>query len=126
MASPADRRYADSHEWHLLDDDILTLGISKFAVDELADVTYIEMKSAGTRVNPGDSVGEVESVKATSEIYTSVGGEIIEVNSELSDDPSVLNSDPYDQGWLCKIRVTDRSELDSLMDAATYDQKYST
>lgn len=126
MPSPADRRYSESHEWHKLEGSTLTLGISKFAVDELTDVTYVEIKPVGTKVGPGDAIGEVESVKATSEIYTAVGGEIIEVNRALSDDPAILNRDPYEAGWLCRIRVSDAAPLGGLMSHAEYDEKNPT
>lgn len=126
MASPADRKYAESHEWHKLDGHVVTLGISRFAVDELADVTYVEIKAVGSHVGAGEPVGEVESVKATSEVYSGVSGEIIDVNSSVSEDPSILNRDPYEDGWLCRIRLDDGATLDGLMDHATYDQKYAS
>lgn len=125
MSSPADRKYTDSHEWHKLEGDIVTLGLTKFAVDELTDVTYVEMKPKGTKVGAGGEVGEVESVKATSDVYCAAPGEIVEVNGALADDPSALNSDPYGAGWLCRIRVSDKSALQGLMDAAAYDRKYN-
>jgi glycine cleavage system H protein len=124
MPSPTDRRYTDSHEWLLADGDTVTLGITQFAINELTDITYAELKDAGTAINAGDSVGEVESVKATSDIYSPVSGEIVEVNAALADDPGVLNTDPYDGGWLVKIKVSDAGPLDALMDAAAYDEKY--
>lgn len=125
MPSPSDRRYSESHEWHKLEGDTLTLGLTKFAVDELTDVTYVEMKPVGTSVSAGDGVGEVESVKATSDVYTGVGGEIVEVNESLGDDPSAVNSDPYGAGWLVKIKVSDPSAFESLMDSGEYDKKHS-
>jgi len=126
MASPADRRYSESHEWHKLDGNVVTLGISRFAVDELTDVTYVEMREPGTPVEPGGSVGEVESVKATSDIYSAVGGEVIEVNERLADDPGLINRDPFGEGWLCRIRVTDTAPLNGLLTAEQYDEKYPT
>ncbi|MHC4976656.1 MAG: glycine cleavage system protein GcvH [Planctomycetota bacterium] len=126
MASPTDRRYSESHEWHKLDGDILTLGLSKFAIDELTDITYVELKPVGTSIDAGGEIGEVESVKATSDVYSSIAGEIIEVNESLDDDPSVLNSDPYEAGWLVRIKVSDTGGLDALMDSSTYDQKHSS
>ena len=124
MPSPTDRRYSESHEWFQLDGAVVTIGLTKFAVDELTDITYVEMKDAGTTVNVGDVVGEVESVKATSDVYAAIPGEIVETNAALSDDPSLINTDPYDAGWLVKIRTTDPSALDALMDQPTYDQKH--
>jgi len=124
MEVPADRRYSESHEWHLLEGDVLTLGLTQFAVDQLTDITYVEMKEAGTSVDAGDVVGEVESVKTTSDIYTVLGGEIMEINSELDDNPATLNTDPYGDGWLVKIKVTDTSALDALMDARAYTEAH--
>ncbi len=126
MNPPDDRTYSDSHEWHKLDGDIVTLGVTKFAVDELTDITYAEMKPAGTVIEAGGSIGEIESVKATADVYSAVGGEIVEVNPALESDPSVLNSNPYMDGWLVKLRVTDTAPLKSLMDAATYSSKHQT
>lgn len=125
MPSPADRRYTESHEWHKLDGDTVTLGLTQFAVDELTDVTYVEIKPVGTTIGAGGEVGEVESVKATSDVYCAAPGEIVEVNPKLADDPSLLNTDPYGDGWLCRIKVADAGPVEALMDAGAYDQKYS-
>lgn len=124
MGSPSDRMYSNSHEWHKMEGETLVLGISKFAVDALTDVTFVEMKKAGTKFGAGDVIGEVESVKTTSDVYCAVGGEILEVNKAVVDDPSLLNSDPYGKGWLVKIKVTDASGLSKLMDAGTYDKAH--
>jgi glycine cleavage system H protein len=124
MASPSDLKYTDSHEWLRVEGDIVTLGITTFAVNELTDITYVEMKGAGESIDAGDSVGEVESVKATSDIYSPVGGEIIEVNEALNDDPSLINNDAFGEGWLVKIKASDTSPADGLMDAGAYDDKY--
>ncbi|MEK6703031.1 MAG: glycine cleavage system protein GcvH [Planctomycetota bacterium] len=124
--SPSDRTYSQSHEWHKLDGDILTLGVTRFAVDALTDVTYVEMKKAGTKIKGGDTVGEVESVKTTSDIYSAAEGEIIEVNAALTDDPSLINTDPYGAGWLVKLRVTNKAGLDGLSKADAYDAQYPT
>lgn len=124
--SPSDRTYSQSHEWHKVDGDILTLGVTRFAVDALTDVTYVEMKKAGTKIKAGDTVGEVESVKTTSDIYSAAEGEIIEVNSALSDDPSLINTDPYGAGWLVKLRLTNKAGLEALSKADAYDAQYPT
>lgn len=126
MPSPADRQYSSSHEWHKVDGDVVTLGVTRFAVDQLTDVTYVEMKKPGTKFKAGESIGEVESVKTTSDVYCAAPGEIIEVNTALADDPSLINSDPYGAGWLCKIRVSDKSGLSQLIAAADYDKQYPT
>lgn len=124
MGSPSDRTYSNSHEWHKMEGETLVLGISKFAVDALTDVTFVEMKKAGTKFNAGDVIGEVESVKTTSDVYSAVGGEIVEVNKAVVDDPSILNSDPYGKGWLVKIKVGDKSGMSKLMDSGTYDKAH--
>ena len=122
MSSPADRRYSESHEWFLVQGDLVTIGITTHATDALTDITYVEMKAAGATLAAGDSVGEVESVKTTSDIYTAVTGEVEETNAAVVDDPSLVNSDPYGEGWLIRIKTTDTTPLESLMDAGAYDQ----
>lgn len=124
MPSPSDLRFSDSHEWFRVDGDTVTVGITQFAADELTDVTYVEMKGAGEQINAGDSLGEVESVKTTSEVYSVVSGEIIEANAAVNDNPALLNTDPFGEGWLVKMKVSDTSPLDGLLDQATYDEKY--
>lgn len=124
MKSPADRKYTETHEWLRDEGEVVTLGLTKHAVDELTDITYVEMKAKGFSFKPGDIVGEVESVKATSDIYSPVGGEIVEVNTALADDPSLVNSDPYGGGWLIRIKPTDKAPLAKLMDAGAYDSKH--
>jgi glycine cleavage system H protein len=121
MPSPADRTYSKTHEWHKIEGDALTLGVTKFAVDALTDITYVQMKPVGTRFKAGDIVGEVESVKTTSDIYCAVAGEITAVNAALSDSPGLLNSDPFGGGWLLKIKVTDKAGAAGLLPAAKYD-----
>lgn len=123
MGSPADRTYSKTHEWHKFEGDTLTLGVTKFAVDALTDITYVQMKPVGTRVAAGGIVGEVESVKTTSDIYSAVAGEITAINPALSDNPGLLNSDPFGAGWLLKLRVTDKSGASALLDAAKYDSE---
>ncbi|MFW5682854.1 MAG: glycine cleavage system protein GcvH [Phycisphaeraceae bacterium] len=122
MASPDDRRYLSSHEWHKLDGDTVTVGISQSAVDELTDVTFVDV-SAEDKVTKGEAFGEIESVKATSELYAGVDGEVIETNQEVLDDPSIINTDPYDKGWILKIKPSDPSQLDDLLSAADYDKE---
>jgi glycine cleavage system H protein len=124
MATPSDRRFADTHEWFHVEGNVVTLGITQYAANELTDITYAEMKPVGTDVKPGTSVGEVESVKTTSDVYSAVGGSIVEVNKAVSANPAILNSDPFGKGWLVKIRAADTAALNKLMDQATYDRKY--
>ena len=123
MAVPADRRYAETHEWHMKDGDLVVVGLTQFAVDQLTDITFAEMQGEGTTVEAGGEIGEVESVKTSSDIYSGVSGEIVQVNGALADDPSVLNTDPFGEGWLVKIRPSNPDELEGLMDAVTYDEK---
>jgi glycine cleavage system H protein len=102
----------------------VTMGITQHAADALTDITYVEMKPAGTSVGAGGSVGEVESVKTTSEIYSSAAGTIVEVNADAVKDPSLLNSDPYGKGWLVKLDVADASAILALPNGAEYDKKH--
>lgn len=124
MSTPRDCKCTESHEWVRVEGDTVTLGITQFAVDQLTDVTYVDLPSPGASFDAGDAVAEVESVKATSDVYSPVAGEVIEVNEALDNDPSLMNQDPFDKGWLIKFRVNDTSPLDSLMDAETYDKQY--
>ena len=125
MPSPAACRFSESHEWFLPQGQEVTMGITQFAADALTDVTYVQMKPVGTAVKAGDTVGEVESVKTTSEIYAAIDGTIAAVNEDAVKDPSLLNSDPFGRGWLVKLKVADASPLAKLMDAATYDGKHA-
>jgi len=120
MTTPDDRRYTESHEWLKRDGDTFTLGLTRHAVDELTDITYVEMKSPGDSFDAGDSIGEVESVKAASDVYSPLPGEIVEVNMKLGDDPSLLNSDPFGEGWLVKFKASDDSGFEALLDASAY------
>ena len=123
MPDPSECRFTESHEWFAVDGDLVTVGITPYAANEMTDITYVEMKPAGTAVSPGDAIGEVESVKTTSDVYAAIGGEIVEVNGDVDTDPSLLNSDPFGRGWLVKIRAQDVGPLDELLDQATYDAK---
>jgi glycine cleavage system H protein len=124
MSTPTDRQYSESHEWFLQEGDTVTIGITKHAADELTDITYVEMMPAGTSIDAGSSVGEVESVKTTADVVSMVGGSIAEVNEDVASDPSLVNSDPYGQGWLVKLSVGDASMPEDLMDGATYEQRH--
>lgn len=121
MTTPTDRKYTQTHEWLKADGDVITIGVTRFAVDQLTDVTYAQMKPVGTKLGPGDTVGEIESVKATSDIYSAVSGAIVEVNTALDDDPSLINADPYGKGWLVRVKASDLGPLETLMDSAAYD-----
>ena len=118
---PAELKYADTDEWFAVAGDVVTIGVTDYAQDQLNDIVYVEFKDAGDNVEAVDSFGEVESVKAASELYSVVAGEIIEVNSALEDSPEIVNADPFGAGWMVKIRSDDLGALDALMDAAAYD-----
>ena len=112
--------YAETHEWFMLDDGVVTMGITQYAADELTDITYVELPTVGARVTVGDTIGDVESVKATSEIFTSVGGTIVAVNAALTDHPELLNDDAFDEGWIAKIKADTPDSLKALMSAKEY------
>lgn len=125
MAVPDDRRYTPTHEWHKADGRIVTIGITQFAADELTDITYVDLPAPGKTIQPGASFGEIESVKATAELYSAVGGTVVEVNPRLADEPGLVNSDPYGAGWMIKVECTDLSPLDKLLTAAEYEARLS-
>ncbi len=121
MASPADRRYLDSHEWHKpAADGTVTIGISQFAVDELTDITYVDVKKKTGAIKAGESFGEIESVKAVSDLVSPVDGEVVEVNSELVDALDRVANDPYGAGWMIKVAPASDGDRAALLDAATY------
>ncbi len=119
--TPSDLKYASSHEWARLDGDVVTVGITDHAQEALGDLVYVELPDVGATVSAGDEAGVVESVKAASDIYAPVSGEVIAVNEALGDTPEIINTDPYNEGWIYKIRVSDVSELDNLMSGEEYD-----
>ncbi len=118
---PKDLKYHTEHEWVRTEDGIAVIGISDFAQEQLGEVVYVDLPVAGDAIEAGDAFGEVESVKSVSELYTPVSGEIIEVNSALDDDPGAINQEPYGDGWIIKVRMSDESQLDDLMDADAYE-----
>lgn len=120
MNVPEDLRFAETHEWIRVDGDIGTVGITDHAQAELTDIVFAETPQVGARFSAKDPAAVVESVKAASDIYAPVSGEIVEANEALSDNPSLLNTDPYGAGWIFKLRIADASELDGLQDAMAY------
>lgn len=121
MKVPDDRWYSAEHEWALLEGDgTVRIGISEFAQHELGDVVYVELPKIGARVKQKDQMGEIESVKAVSDLFSPITGEIIEVNDEVKARPELVNEDPHNGGWLVRVQPDDASELNSLMDAASY------
>ncbi len=120
MNIPAELRYSSDHEWVRVDGATATIGITEYAQDALGDVVFVEMPDTGLAVAAGESFSEVESTKSVSDIYAPITGAIAEVNAELESQPELLNSDPYGAGWICRIEISDPSELDGLMDAEAY------
>ena len=118
--TPTELKYAATHEWVRVEVDVATVGISDHAQDALGDLVYVELPSVGDSVQAGDEAGVVESVKAASDIYAPVSGEIVEINEALADSPETVNSAPYTDGWLYRIRISDASELDKLLSADEY------
>jgi len=123
MPAPTDRRYSESHEWYKQEGDIITIGITQFAVDELTDITYLDLPAPGKQLTAGAPFGEIESVKATSELYSAIAGEVLESNSNLKDDPSLVNQDPYEKGWMIKVKAPG-ANLGSLLSADDYNAKH--
>lgn len=119
---PADLRYTESHEWARAEGDVITVGISWFAQDSLGDVVHVELPKKGAKVTKGQSVAEIESVKAVSEIYSPVSGTVIEVNSALDGDEEKVNKAPYGAGWLFKVAASHPQELDGLLDVGAYEK----
>ena len=117
---PENYLYSKEHEWVSVDGDVATVGITDHAQDQLGDVVYVEMPEVGNTFGANDEIGVVESVKAVAEVYTPISGEVIEVNSTLEDRPELVNDDPHGDGWMVKMRLSDTSELDTLMNAAAY------
>lgn len=114
--------YQKSHEWAKKDGNTVIVGISDYAQDSLGDVVFVELPEVGSSMSQGDAFGVVESVKAASDVFVPVSGEITEVNEELSDNPELINEDPFGKGWIIKIQASDESELDGLMDAQAYEE----
>jgi glycine cleavage system H protein len=123
---PEDSRYAKSHEYVHVEGDVGTIGITDYAQKELGDVVFVELPQVGTQLEAGDELGSIESVKAVSELFAPVSGEVTEVNEALADKPELVNTDPYGDGWMVKIRLSDASEVDELMAADEYEEYIET
>ncbi len=122
MPTPADRRYSKEHEWIRVDGDSGTVGITDYAQDQLGDIVFVDLPSPGTAVRYMEKFGEIESVKAVSELFSPVTGEVTDVNAALADNPQYVNDSPYEDGWMAKVRLAALAELDKLMTAEQYDQ----
>jgi glycine cleavage system H protein len=117
---PDDLRYTESDEWVRLDGDEAVVGITSFASEQLGDVVYVQLPDAGAEIRRDAGFGEIESVKAVSDLISPLSGQVIESNSELEDNPGVVNDDPYGQGWLIRLRPSDSTEFENLLDASAY------
>lgn len=122
MGAPGNRKYTKTHEWISIEGDIATFGLTDHAQSELGDITYLELPEVGDALKAGDSFGVVESVKAASDVYSPIDGEVVEVNSTAVDGPDLINNSPYDDAWLVKVKMADPSQLDALMDTTAYDE----
>ncbi len=125
MNIPKECYFAKSHEFCKVDDDIAIVGISDFAQSQLGDITYVELPEIGEKFDMGDAFGTVEAVKAASDLYAPISGEVIAVNEELEENPEVVNDDPYEKGWFIKLRISDELELENLMKADEYEATLS-
>jgi glycine cleavage system H protein len=126
MASPPDLRYSKEHEWVRMDGDIGTIGITDYAQDALGDIVLVDLPSVGTQVSYMERFGEIESVKAVSELFSPVSGEVVEINEALEDHPELVNDSPHDEGWMMRVQLSDPAEVDKLLDAAQYDGYLAT
>ena len=118
---PDDRRYTQDHEWVRLDGDEAVVGITAYAADQLGDIVFVELPAVGKALEASGTFGVVESVKAVSDLFAPVGGEVVATNDALGGSPELVNSDPYDAGWMIRVKVADAGALDDLLDAAAYD-----
>ena len=125
MTAPADRTYLQTHEWHKLEEGLVVIGVSQPAVDELTDITYLEVAKASGPIEAGESFGEIESVKATSELYCGVAGEVVEVNQAVLDEPGIINEDCYGRGWVLKVRPADPAAVEGLLTAEAYQAEHA-
>ncbi|WP_239724012.1 glycine cleavage system protein GcvH [Mammaliicoccus sp. A-M4] len=122
MAVPNELKYSKEHEWVKVDGDVVTIGITDFAQSELGDIVFVELPEEGDELTSGDSFGSVESVKTVSELYAPLSGKVVEVNDELEDSPEYVNESSYDKAWMVKVELTDKSQLDDLLDAGAYSE----
>jgi glycine cleavage system H protein len=120
MAYPEDLAYSREHEWVRMDGTRATIGITSYAADELGDIVFVELPEVGTSLTQFGTFGVVESVKAVSDLFAPIGGEVVEVNDALRDAPELLNSDPFGEGWIARVEITDPAQLDELLDASAY------
>jgi glycine cleavage system H protein len=120
--TPEGLRYTEQHEWARQDGELVTVGITHYAQDQLGDVVFVELPAVGKEIGAGASFGVIEAVKTVSDLYAPVGGEVVEVNSRLAEEPALVNQSPYEQGWMIKLRPKNGAALEGLLDAAAYRQ----
>ncbi len=125
MDIPSKLVYTEDHEWLSVEGDIATIGITDYAQGELGDIVYLEMPEVGTVLGQMEVFGTIEAVKTVAELFSPVGGEIVEVNSKLEDEPEIINNDPYNEGWMIKIKITNPCELDDLLSPKEYKSQIS-
>ncbi len=123
MSAPNDRKYLATHEWHQLSGDVVAIGITQIAADELTDITFVDLPKVGERLAAGQPFGEIESVKATADLMCGVSGTITEVNDALSSNPGLVNQDPYHNAWMIKVRISNPAEYENLLTAEEYLRK---
>jgi glycine cleavage system H protein len=121
VSVPTDLRYTKDHEWVRVDDDVATVGITAYAADQLGDIVFVELPDAGRTIDQFAAFGVVESVKAVSDLFAPVGGEIVEGNPALGTSPELVNTSPYEEGWMVRLRMTDPSQVDDLLEPDAYD-----
>src|SRR5687767_228427 len=120
MSVPKDRKYLESHEWHKLDGDTVTIGITQFAADELTDITYVSLPAVGAKVTANKPFGEIESVKATSDLYSGVSGTVTAINQQLGSNPGTVNQDPHEAGWMIKVKISNPGDMEKLLPVEEY------
>lgn len=123
MNIPSDLKYTSDHEWIKIDGDVATIGITDFAQSELGDIVYVEIETEGETLDKGEVFGTVEAVKTVSDLFMPVSGEVIEVNEGIEGEPESVNSDPYGNGWMVKVKISDSSELDALLSSEDYEKE---
>jgi glycine cleavage system H protein len=123
MNPPNDRKYLETHEWHKIEGDTATIGITQAAADELTDITYVSLPKVGAKLSANKPFGEIESVKATSDLYTGLSGEVTAVNEALSTDPGLVNRDPFAGAWMIKVKLSNPAEADKLLSAEDYGKR---
>jgi glycine cleavage system H protein len=122
MHIPEELKYTKDHEWARIEGDVATIGITDYAQSELGDIVYVELPEVGLETKQMESFGTIEAVKAVSDLFAPLSGEVVKINDKLSDNPEIMNKDPYGDGWIIKIKLSDKGELDSLLDKEKYEE----